>query len=246
MSRGLALVLLLGCTSLAGCTGVVRSGLSERAADALVLALDDHAVAASKERATGRAGYEVRVPRADLTRALRIARDSGALEPAQPGFEDIYAEPPLVPTPAEERARQAFASAGELARSLEALPNVLHARVHVTPPEPRHVLGVAPASPRAALLVQRRAGTPQIAEPALRALVAGALGELPESHLAIVQSELPAPRPAEHARIGPFTVVKRDAPLLRATLAGALALNGALATLLVVVVARRRARTASA
>lgn len=246
MHRGLTALVVLGCGLLAACTSVVRSGLSEPEADALVLALDDQAIAASKERGTGRAGHEVHVPRADLTRALHVARDSGALAAAQPAFDDIYGDPPLVTTPSEERARQAFATAGELARSLEAFPNVVRARVHLTPPEARSRLDAPLESFRAALLIQRRAGTPALDEQAVVSLVRGAVGDLPDDNVAIVQRELAPPPRAEHARIGPFTVAKRDAPLLRATLAGALALNTLLAILLVVVVARRRARPAAA
>src|SRR5689334_13907085 len=215
--RVLGVLVLLACGASSACSDVVRSGLSEREADALLLALDDGAIGASKERGRGSGGYEVRVARSDLLRALRIARDGGALQPAPPAFADVYGEPPLVPTPDEERDRRAFATGGELARSIEALPGVLHARVHLTPPEPRAALDAAPQAWRASLLVQRRAGAPQVDEGALRALVAGAVDPLPPERVAIVQTELAAPRAPEHARIGPFTVAKRDAPALRAT-----------------------------
>lgn len=236
-------MLALACFAFSACDAVVRSGMSEHEADALLLMLDDHAIAASKERARGRGGYEVHVARAELTSALRIARAGGALQPQQPAFADLYAEPALVPTPEEERIRQAEATAGELARSVKALPGVLHARVHLTPPQLRAALDAPHGAFRASLLVQRRAGAPAIDEAALRALLAGAVTQLPADNVLIVQTELASPRSVEHARVGPFTIAKRDAPLLRATLATALALNALLAILLVAVVARRRART---
>jgi len=232
----------LACCALTACSVVVRAGLGEREADALLLALDDNAIGASKERARGSGGYEVRVARGELSRALRIARDSGALQAPQPAFADLYAEPALVPTPAEERSRQAAATAGELARSVAALPGVLHARVHLTLPEPRAALDAPHGAFHASALVQRRAGAPRVDEAAVRALLAGAVAPLPAENVSIVQTELASPRRAEHARIGPFTVAKRDAPLLRATLSGALALNALLAIMLITVVARRRAR----
>jgi type III secretory pathway lipoprotein EscJ len=243
MRRGVLALLL--CGLLAGCTSVVRSGLSEEQASALLLALDDHAIAANVEKSGPRGSYEVRVPRAELASAQRIAHEHGALG-AQPAFADVYDPPPLVATPAEERARQAFATAGELARSIQALPNVRRARVHLTPPEPRGAFDAATGAWRAALLVQRAAGAPPVDEDALRRLLRGAVAELPATHIAIVQSELAPARRAEHARIGPFTVAKRDAPLLRATLAGALALNALLGIVLIVVVARRRSRDEAA
>jgi len=237
-------LLALACCALTGCSAVVRSGLSEHEADALLLALDDNAIAAGKERARGNGGYEVQVARAELTRALRIARDTGALQAQQPAFADLYAEPALVPTPAEEHARRAAATAGELARSLEALPGVLHARVHLTPPQPRAALDAPHGAFRASLLVQRRAGAPVIDEGALRALLAGAVAPLPAENVSIVQTELASPRRVEHTRIGPFTVAKRDAPLLRATLGIALALNALLAIMLIAFLARHSTREA--
>jgi type III secretion protein J len=246
MARGRTAVVralfALACCALTACSAVVRSGLGEHEADALLLALDDNAIGASKERARGGGGYEVRVARAELSRALRIARDSGALQPPQPAFADLYAEPALVPTPAEERRREAAATAGELARSVEALSGVLHARVHLTPPELRAALDAPHGAFHASLLVQRRVGAPLVDEGSLRALLAGAVAPLPPENVSIVQAELASPRRIEHARIGPFTVAKRDAPLLRATLAGALALNVLLAVMLITVVARRRTR----
>ena len=228
--------------ALSACTSLVRSGASEREADALVLALDDSAIAATKERARGRESYEVHVASAELATALRVVRDSGAAQVAQPSFAELYGEPSLVPTPSEERIRFAHATAGELARSIEQLPNVAHARVHLSPPEPRQLLDAPASAWRASLIVQRRAGSAPLDEETLRSLVSGAVEPLPHGNVAVAQTELAPVRITQWVRLGPFTVSKRDAPALRATLGLLLALNALLAVALIAVVARRRAR----
>lgn len=227
---------------LGACTGALRSGLSELEADALVLALDDHAIAATKEPSRGRATFEVRVARGELPAALRVLESRGQLAHRQPDMDAVYGSPSLVPTPLEEATRRAAALAGELARTLEALPGVARARVHLTPPAPRAALDAPAETWRASVLVQRAAGEGPLDEAALRALLGGAVAPLPAEHIAIVQRESRAPRPAAWARVGPFTVAQRDAPRLRAALAGALALNALLAALLIALVARRPSR----
>lgn len=243
MPRGLracAVLVLLG--SLAACTSVVRSGLSELDADALVLALDDHAIAATKERARANGGYDVAVPSRQLAAALRIARDRAELQPRQPTFADVYGEASLVPTPSEERARLVQATAGELARTIEALPNVAYARVQLAPPPVASALDAKAASFHASVVVQRRASTPELPTQTLHALVEGAVGPLPEAALSIVQDEVAPVRLPQWERIGPFTVAKADAPRARLALAGLLALHALLAAMLIAVVTRRRAR----
>lgn len=228
--------------ALCACSAAVRSGVREHEADALILLLDEAAIAATKERAQRPSTFEVHVPRADLASALRALRSHGRLDPDQPGFADVLGEPPLVPTPAEERDRRAIALAGELARTIEQLPGVARARVHLSPPSPRPALDAPPATWRASVVVQRRAGRPALDEASLRSLLQGAVDPLPATQIAIVQTEADAARQPEWARLGPFTVAKRDLPALRATLAGALALNVLSALLLVAILARKRAR----
>ena len=237
--RQLALAALLA-TLLSGCTSVVRSGLSEREADAMVLALDDHAIAGTKERGRGSGVFELHVARGEVTEALRVLRAAGELQADQPSFAEVYGDVPLVPTPSEEQSRHAFAIAGELARSIEQLDGVTHARVHLSPPEPRLALDAPAGTWRASIIVQSRAGHAPIDEASLRELLRGAVTPLPADRIAILQAQVGAPRRAEWARIGPFTVSKRDAPRLRAAFGGALLLNGLLALMLIVIVARKR------
>jgi type III secretory pathway lipoprotein EscJ len=227
------------------CTAPVRSDLSEQDADAIVLALDDSGIAATKERGPGARGYAVQVGRFELAAALRALDARGALAPRQPGFEALYAEPSLVPTPGEERARLSVALAGEVARSIERLPSVLSARVHLAPPEPVVVLDGPRPAWRASVLVLRKHGSAALDEPALRGLVAGAVDGLAAHDVTLMQSEAAAHSRAAFTRVGPFSVPSASASALRMLLALGLALHALLALALITVVARRRALSAS-
>lgn len=204
-----------------------------------MLALDDSAIAASKERMPGASRFEVHVSRLEATQALRAMRALGKLDPPQQGFSELYPEPSLVPTPSEERGRIAQAAAGELAHSLERLPNALRARVHVGVPEATALDAPRPAW-SASILIERRASTAAIDEASIRALVSGALRDIAATDIRIVQVEALAQRARTVTRVGPFSVATSSASQLKGVLAGALALNTALACGMIALVARKR------
>jgi flagellar M-ring protein FliF len=234
----------IACAGLA-CTTPVRSDLSEHEADAIVLALDDSGIGASKARAPGARGFVVEVGRFELAAALRALDARGALTPRQPGFDTLYAEPSLVPTPTEERTRLGFALAGEVALSIERIPSVLSARVHLAAPEPPVVLDAPRPAWRASLFVLREHASAPLDEAMLRALVAGAVEGLAPQDITLAQSAAAAPRRSTVARVGPFSVAAASADALRTLLALGLALHALLALALITVVARRRSAYAA-
>ena len=96
------------------------------------------------------------------------------------------------------------------------------------------------------MLLRREAGSSPVAEPQVRALVAGAVEGLAADQVAVIQSSAPAPRASNPklVRLGPIEVTRRSATALRALLGAALALDLVLAVALIAVVYRRRASTA--
>jgi type III secretion protein J len=228
-----------------GCDSVVRGGLSEAQANQVLVALDQAAISGRKqpEPSAGAPRYRVEVPSAELTAALRVLQER-SLPVAEPPSSDQLLQPSgLIATPDEERARLAAATSNELARSLSRFAGVVDARVHLVLPSALHPLDAAPEPPRAAVLLVRAHATPAIDQRAARALVAAAVTGLPPDAIAIVQTEAPpqAPIVAATARIGPFSVRRESAPLLRAVLALALLLDIALAIALIWTVRRKRA-----
>ena len=221
----------------AGCEAELSSGLGESQADEIVLALDAAGIGAKKARERGSsnvATYRVTVEQEELTGALAVLHEAGLPRQREPGFAELFGEPGLVPSAAEERARYASAVAGELARSLESMDGVWRARVHVATPESNGPLDDAPAHARASVLITHTAGT-SVDEAAVQRLVSGAVDGLAPADVAVVLSR--APSPARHepqlAHVGPFAVSRGSALALKAAFAATFALNLILAAALV-------------
>lgn len=234
---------------LCACRAVVRSGLEEGEADRLVVALEGAAIGASKvldHRAGGRDRYRVEVAANETAHALGVLAASAPEERPQPGFAELYADPGLVPTLGEERARWSAATSGELARSLRALHGVVDARVHLAVAERgSEAFAAEHQVTRASVLVTRRAGLPPVDERAVRSLVTGAVDGLAPERVSLVQDEAPAARREHLVRVGPIRVTAESAGMLKLALGTALVLDAALALALVGAVARRRRRPRS-
>jgi hypothetical protein len=94
------------------------------------------------------------------------------------------------------------------------------------------------------VLVAHRRGARPIDERAVRKLVAAAVSGLSADAVTVVQTQSPvkvAAGATAAVRVGPFSVRRESAPLLKAVLATALLLNLALAGALIWTVHRKRA-----
>lgn len=215
---------------LSACSTTLEQGLDEREADAIVVALADRGIGATKERERGGAGFDVVVLESDAARALGVLRDEDLPRDDEAGMAETYAEPSLIPTAGEERARLAHALAADLARTIELLDGVRSARVHVGLPDASVIpMDDAPIAPSASVLVRHAEGT-TIDEAAIRTLVAGAVPGLTPERVAVV-SRVARP-PGEHTaleHVGPIAVTAGSANPLRAVLAALLLVNVALA-----------------
>lgn len=102
--------------------------------------------------------------------------------------------PELIPTPAAERARLGAALAEELVRSLQQLPEVRTARVHLVIPAPNASLLGEPQLPaKASILLLLEPGSSLLDEPELRALAAGAVAGLAPEGVTVVQRHATGP-----------------------------------------------------
>ena len=227
--------------AVAACTTTLHGGLDDDDAAAIVSALDRRGIGAVREREP-RGTERIEVASGDVTRALAILREEGLPRDDAPGFDALFGEPALVPTPDEERARLVAAQAGELERSIESLDGVISARVHLAvAPTGVRALDAAAEPGRAAVLVRARAGA-TIDEGAVRALVAGGAPDVAVDAVRVVV--VPGAPEAESepvlATVGPFAVSPGSALGLRVALGVLLASNAVLAVALVVALARRR------
>ncbi len=229
-------------TLLASCTTTLERGLTEAQADEVIVVLGEHGIGAAKETDPSRGDFAIVVGERDVASALGVMRDEGLPRTDAPGAAEAYAEPSLIPTAGEERARAASASSADLARSIEAMPGVHDARVHLGLPDPSAAPIDDPSPLATASVLVRAASDAPIDEAAIRALVAAAVPGLGADHVTVVRVALPAARARSEAlvSVGPIFVTAGSATLLRALLACMLAVNILLAAAIGIVVRRRR------
>lgn len=214
---------------LSGCGGEpLLHDLPEREANAVLVALDEGGVAASKIRQEGpEGGWAVEVARGDVARAHRLlaARELPRARPA--GLGEVFGRPGVVPTPVEEHARWLHALAGELAASVEAIDGVVEARVHLGLPSDDPLRPGQRGPGRAAVLVKCRpaaCGPLRSLEGGLRALVAGAAEGLSPEAVAVVVAEAAEPPPPPAPDLGwPLPRILGAAAALGAAALGLLA-----------------------
>lgn len=237
-------VLMAVALGLCGCRSALHGGLSDEQASEIVVALDRSAMPATKisEASGTRATFRIEVATADATRALRVLHEQRLPRASQAGFGEIYKEQGLVATPHDERSRWAAATAGELARSLERFGDVLQARVHIAPGDTSRPLDGEPIPAKASVLILRRHDAKPIDEGAAKHLIAGAVTNLREDQVTLVQNaaERATQSTPHFVRVGPVTVSAQSATALRALLGGALTLNLVTAVALVWALRRRR------
>ena len=210
-----------GCA--AGCGMELEHGLDERQANEVVAALDRAGIAADKSGDDKPGTYQVLIPRADAARAFQVLETGGLPRRSAKGVGEAFAEKGLLPSATAERARLQASLAIDLERTLEALPQVASARVHLALPEeePLHA-GSARQRPTASVLLRTRGATDPF-DGEVKRLVAGAVHGLQGVDVSVVISQAMAdPAPSELAQVGPLRVSRSSRGLAIGFLTGAL------------------------
>jgi type III secretory pathway lipoprotein EscJ len=188
LTCGLATGLLL----LGGCEVELYHDLSERHANEALLALRQAGLQADK-RPSGRSAlrgttYTLLGSRREEERALALLSEQGlpAAEPRQSGGGK------LALLPSEARAVQLGEREQALVETLESLPQVSHARVHLVQAEPDPLLPTAQLRPTAAILLRLRGPLPlkpsEVAE-----LVARSVVGLDAADVTVLSTQAPSP-----------------------------------------------------
>ncbi len=177
-------------------------------------------------------GCEARVAggleEADADQALSRLQE-GVVARNRPGVLEALGQGSMIPSRETERARWLAGIAGELERSLMGVGGVLTARVHLAVPvvESFDAAQAVPARATASVLLTGRGELP-LSESQIQRLVSGAVTGLAPGDVAIIfrqSAAEKAPPPLELRQLGPITVTRSSAPLLKAILGGALTLN---------------------
>jgi type III secretion protein J len=221
---------------LAACGVDLEHGLDERQANQIAALLEQNGIAADKLRdeADG-AGWKIAVPRGELGRSFTLLEENDLPRRDRATASDDHS---LLPSLGEEQARLELARAAELEKTLERVPGVVSARVHLALPDGAR-LDATHEPPRASVLLRTTARLP-VDESSLRKLVAGAVSGLDESAVALVLANGSAPQAASLLEpVGPLRVARGERGRVVAIAASGLALLVALGTALLLTALRR-------
>lgn len=218
-ARLLALVLAPSC--LGGCAVELEHGLDERQANEVASVLESAGIAADKVAEESQANaYKIVVARAESGRAFALLEARDLPRRSLRGLSDTFSGGTLLPSPVEDRARYAAALGVELERSLQEVPGVVAARVHLALPAEEPLVGeAAHARPTASVLLKTARALP-LGDADIKRLVAGAVNGLQAADVGVVIAAGvadPGAPPLDH--VGPLRVAH-----------GSRALTAALAT----------------
>ncbi|HXU70188.1 MAG TPA: hypothetical protein VN947_12715 [Polyangia bacterium] len=223
------LLATLSALLVAGCGVELEHGLDERQANEVASVLEAAGIAADKVGEDGNANaYKIVVPRAESGRAFSLLEARDLPRRALRGLSDTFASSTLLPSPVEDRARFEAALGVELERSLEEIPGVVSARVHLAlPPEEPLVGDSAHARPTASVLLKTSHAL-SLADADIKRLVAGAVHGLATADVGVVLAPASIDNsspPYDH--VGPLRVARESR-----TLTAALATSGLVVILL--------------
>ena len=226
---------LLSVLSLCGCATELLHGLDERQANEVCAELDARGIPAEKSADDRPGSFLVSVPRTDAARAISALAARDLPRQGGKGVGETFADPGLLPSPAAERARLSASLAVDLERTLEAIPGVTAARVHLALPDVDPLRENGRPRVTCAVLLRTRAVLP-LGGDEIKRVIAGAVeGLSPEGvTLAFAPETEPASAPT-FARLGPIALAPGSRPtavaLLSATVALLFLLGGAVVAL---------------
>ncbi len=217
--RGLiALAKTLAITTAFACQVPIESRLSEEQANQVIVAPNAASIAANKVPEGGNNRnplFRVEVESSKAGRALSVLQAAELPKRPEPGWDEIFSETGIIPTATEERARLAAALSGELSRTIESLPGVVNARIHIAMPDNRAIaLDTPTVRPRASVVVKRQQSSSESnrleREKAIQKLVAGAVQDMKPEDVSVVEVASAARiRTAPVLiQIGPITVTR--------------------------------------
>lgn len=181
--------------AIAGCKQELYQGLSEREANEMVAVLLDSGVAAERSKKE-RDGFAVHVAPEDFARAVKALSTAGLPRETFKTIDDVFPGGKLIMSPAEHRARLAFALSQELSSSVSKMPGVAWSRVHIALAV-YDIRGHTVSPSTASVVIRYRDGA-DIAEVSAqaRAVVTNAVEGLEAAQVRVVMS----PEPALHVQ----------------------------------------------
>lgn len=198
MVRAFALLSLVLCVTACGGDEIYHD-LTENQAIQMQVLLETSGVDSSKVRDTsGRTPtYTIVVAGRDAAKARRLVLDRDLPRQDSKGMAETFsADPGLIPTATQERARLIAALSGEVEEKLKLIPGVVDAHVTVVMPEedPLRDADKAPTPPTASVVYRYQSAigvpadkvTPPLGEADTRSLVAASVPGLTPNNVVVV------------------------------------------------------------
>lgn len=246
----LALLAVLLMLPTAGCQSELLHGLSEPAANEMIVVLEQHGFQADKSRDPGDPeAFVVTVPGGVQVDAWRVLQAEGLPRPQARGFGDFYPSQGLVPTSGEERVLLQYATAQELRNTLLTVDGLIDAQVNLVLPERSRVRlsSETPTPPRASVLVKYRPdddGAAPMSPVEIQSLIAGGVDSLDVEAVTVVMT--PGRRglePLQQPRletVGPVAVAPANKAVLQGMMLGLLGIIGFLVGAVIFLVLKRK------
>jgi len=130
-------VVALTALLLAGCKEDVVYGVSQKEAIEITVILSDEGIEATTvpEPSEKEPLFKLQVDTDDVLRSKQILLQQQLPRVKPRGLSEIFAQPSMIPTATEEKARLVLGLQGDLSASLQTIDNVVDAQVHIVLPE---------------------------------------------------------------------------------------------------------------
>jgi type III secretion protein J len=175
----------------------LQTGLAEREAQEIIVILREQGIDAAKAAVVKdqEESWTVYVRGGDqnLFPAWRILQERGLPRPQSQGLSEVFSDSGLIPTASQEKARMIVGMSGELSQTLETLPGVVDARVHVVLPDNSPLVPEEQRNPAtASVLIKYQGDSLPLEIGQVRQLIAHGVDGLVEENVAVVYKQIQA------------------------------------------------------